>query len=382
MLGLRRASAAAVLASALALLAVACGDGEGGASDEGTGVTGSGATFPKLAYSQWCQESGLCRYTPKGSGAGIEDLISQLVDFAGTDVPLTDEEQTELMDGSGGKATSPTAIGFPTLIGAVTVPNNIEGVDYGSERLRLSGETLASIFDGTITSWNAEEIASENPDLTLPNAPITLCVRADSSGTSDNFSSFLAAESDAFATKVGASKSPSWPNTGQLVRQQGNPAVAQCVQVNSNSIGYADPADAVATFGAGEDLQDITNFAAIRGSNASEFVAPSLEATTKAGDVPDVSASTDLLTIGPEIRDSSVPGAYPISTTTWVVAYSDYTSERTCKGVADMLDYFYSEDAQGQLASLFFAELPDRLLRVAKEQVASRLTAGGTPCAG
>ena len=98
---------------------------------------------------------------------------------------------------------------FPTLLGAVTIPTNIEGV---SKPINLTGPALAGIFDGEITTWDDKDIATSNPGVTLPAKPITVCVRADSSGTSYNFSGYLSPISQGFSDKVGAnpSKTPAW----------------------------------------------------------------------------------------------------------------------------------------------------------------------------
>ena len=72
-------------------------------------ATGSGASFPATAYSAWCQESGLCSYTSKGSTGGINDLINGVVDFAASDAPPTPQQLSDLASKRGGATpcTSP-----------------------------------------------------------------------------------------------------------------------------------------------------------------------------------------------------------------------------------------------------------------------------------
>ena len=129
-------------------------------------ATGSGASFPATAYSKWCQDSGLCSYTSKGSTGGINDLINGVVDFAASDATLTPQQLSDLAAKRGGA----TPLYFPTLIGAITVPTNIDGVSKG---INIDGPTLAGIFQGTITSWNDSRIRKSNPGVSFPSASIT-----------------------------------------------------------------------------------------------------------------------------------------------------------------------------------------------------------------
>ena len=119
-------------------------------------------------------------YSPDGSGAGREAFIAGGADFAGSDRALKLEE----LDGSFGKCAEGTsAIDLPVYISPIAVIFNLEGVD----KLNLDQATLAGIFAGKITTWNAPEIAALNPDATLPSSPITAVHRSDDSGTTENF---------------------------------------------------------------------------------------------------------------------------------------------------------------------------------------------------
>ena len=138
-------------------------------------ATGSGASFPATAYSKWCQDSGLCSYTSKGSTGGINDLINGVVNFAASDAPLTAQQTSDLAAKRGGV----TPLYFPTLIGTITVDTNIDGISKG---INFDGKTLADIFRGAISNWSDARIRKPNPGVTFPNAPITLCVRSDGSG--------------------------------------------------------------------------------------------------------------------------------------------------------------------------------------------------------
>lgn len=353
---LRNSLATAVIGGAtLALPALALG-----------AATGSGATFPATAYTKWCQDSGLCSYTPKGSTGGINDLINGVVDFAASDAPLTAQQTSDLAAKRGGV----TPLYFPTLIGTITVDANIGGISKG---FNFDGKTLADIFRGAITNWSDSRIRKPNPGVTFPNAPITLCVRSDGSGTSFNFTSYLSKVNPSFRASVGASQQPNWPGSGiTVVKGKGNPGVAACVKANKNSVGYVDISDArdagltpfFSRIGKTETVKK-------KGKRVKvvKYILPSIGSGAKAGNLKTVKPD---LTVS--LTASPAAGAYPITTTTWILAYSNYAaagkSTASRDSVKKVLNYVYSSAAQGGLKDLRFAPLSPALLAAGKAQIA------------
>lgn len=341
---------AAAVGATLALPALALG-----------AVTGSGASFPATAYTQWCQESGLCSYTSKGSTGGINDLVNGVVDFAASDAPLTSQQLSDLSSKRGG--VSP--LYFPTLIGAITVDTNIDGVSKG---INIDGKTLADVFRGAITNWGDARLRAANPGVKFPNANITICVRSDGSGTSYNFTNYLSKVNPSFRSSVGASQQPNWQSG--VVKAARNPGVAGCIKSNKNSIGYVDIADA-------RDA-GLTNFFAKIGKTevvkkkgkakrVVRYILPSPGSAAKAGNLKKIKPDLTL-----DLTASPIPGAYPITTTTWILAYSDYAKAGkggAVGGVKAMLNYVYGTKAQGELQGLRFAKLPKPLLKAATAQI-------------
>ena len=328
-------------------------------------ATGSGASFPATAYSKWCQDSGLCSYTSKGSTGGINDLINGVVDFAASDAPLTAQQTADLAAKRGGV----TPLYFPTLIGTITVDTNIDGVSKG---INFDGKTLADIFRGAISNWSDARIRKPNPGVTFPNAPITLCVRSDGSGTSFNFTSYLSKVNTSFRGAVGASQQPNWPTSGiTVVKGARNPGVAACVKSNKNSVGYVDISDArdagltpfFARIGKSETVKK--NGKRVR---TTRYILPSIGSGAKAGNLKKVKPD---LTVS--LTASPAPGAYPITTTTWILAYSNYAaagkSSASRDSVKQVLNFVYSRAAQGSLKDLRFAPLSPALLAAGKAQI-------------
>ncbi len=340
---------------------------------------GSGATFPRLAYQTWCQESGgLCSYTAKGSTGGINDFINGVVDFGASDAPLTDSQRGDLASKRGGAGV----LYFPTLLGAVTIPTNISGQPGA---LQIRSKTLGEIFAGNITNWSDARIKADNATnprtkgYKFPNQPIVLCVRQDGSGTSFAFSSYLSKASANFKAKVGVSQLPAW-SAPQIVRAPGNQGVASCVTQNSGSIGYVDLGDA-RNAGLGRNLAAIGKSEVIhvrkrvRGRIRTVSVRrlvykpPSVPAIIRAGNVPASKIPSNLLV---DLSLSPAVGAYPIVTTTWILAYTDFNQAGkggSLAGVKSVLNYFYSTGAQARLSQLGFAPLPALILTAAKKQM-------------
>ncbi len=337
------------LASVAGLSLVATGSALGA-------TTGSGATFPAIAYQTWCGDSGLCSYTGKGSSSGIKDLAAKTVAFAGSDVIMT---QAQVDSFKGAKVTY-----IPTLYGAISIPVNIPGVV--GNKLKLDGPVLGAIFDGTIAAWNAPAIAKLNKGLKLPASPITVCVRSDGSGTSGNFSNYLSKVSKTFKAKVsagGQNQTPAWtaPN---LVKGNGNAGVASCVSSNSNSIGYVDLGDAMRS-------GLTSNVAAIRANyRNAPFVIPSTKSIQLAG-TPTKGQAAKIAGGDLKIDLTASPnkGAYPITTTTFVLVRAGMPDNAN---VAKTLSYFLSPAAQSKLGSLGFVPLSGAL-RVGANKALSNL---------
>jgi phosphate transport system substrate-binding protein len=363
---------AATAASALALGFAACGSnddngssssasttdgGSGSASLSGT-LNGAGATFPQPVYSEWAnrfrdQFGVTVNYQGIGSGGGIAQFTEGTVDWGATDAAL-DEEELRAAQRKG------EPVHIPTVLGAVTVSYNVDGVDRG---LRLDGATIADIFLGRIRKWDDAAIARLNDGVTLPSTDITVCHRSDESGTTKNFTLFLSDYSEAWRNGPGSDKSVQWP-TGTGAR--GNDGVAGCVKQTQGSIGYVEQAYA---------LQN--NFATASVQNkAGNFVEPSLEATSAAGEGVRPPADLRFATINADGDQT-----YPIAAVTFMLAWQDACraglSRETATNVKAWLNYALGE-GQSVAPELHYAPLPDSIKTQAQARV-DALQCDGSP---
>src|SRR4051794_27012819 len=360
----------AAAAGVLALGVSACGSSSDDSGAEATAASpntaassvnatlnGSGSTFAAPIYQQLGSElkgQGLTiNYQPVGSGQGVSDLTNKSTVFAGSDPPMKDEEEAAAKKNG-------AVVHVPTAFGAITVSYNLDGVKGG---LKLDGPTIANIFLGKIKKWNDPAIAKMNPGVSLPSSNITVVHRSDESGTTKGFTTFLAAESPEWQSKVGSDKTVKWP-TGTGAK--GNDGVAAALKQTPGSIGYVEQAYA---------LQNNFTFADVK-NKAGKYVTPTIAAVTAAGD--GVTVPSDLrFTLG----DSSNPAAYPISSQTFIVTYKDPckagASKDQAKGLVNFLDYVLGP-GQGTIKKLAYAPLPSAVDTKAKAAVKT-LTCNGSP---
>lgn len=197
-------------------------------------ITGAGASFPNPIYQKWAEGARSAvniqlNYQSVGSGAGINQIRNRTVDFGGTDAPLNAQQLTEA-----------NLMQFPTVMGSLVAIVNIPGIE--NDQLRLTGPILADIYLGKITRWNDARITAINPGLTLPNLAIAPAYRADGSGTTFVWVSYLSDVSEEFKTRVGVGTSVRWPaGTGA----RGNEGVAGTVRQVRGAIGYVENAYAI-----------------------------------------------------------------------------------------------------------------------------------------
>jgi phosphate transport system substrate-binding protein len=342
----------------LALGLAACGSSSSSSSSSGTTassggsatVSGAGSTFAAPVYLQWASSlpSLTVNYQAIGSGAGITAIASKTVDFGASDPPLKPADEVSIA-----KNGSPP-VQIPMFLGAITVSYNLPGIPTG---MKLDGTVLGEIFLGKIKTWSASQIKALNPTLTLPSTAITVIHRSDSSGTTAGFTGFLAAVSPEFKSKVGEGKVVPWP-TGTGAK--GNAGVAGSIQQTVGAVGYVEQAYA---------LQHHFTYASVK-NNAGNFVLPTLESTTAAGEGVAVPAN-----LGIKIKNPSSPKAYPITSQTFIVINKDVCKagvpggESAAKGLGKFLAYGLGE-GQSILAQADYAQLPAAILTKSKEAAA------------
>jgi phosphate transport system substrate-binding protein len=285
---------ALIAAALVALAAVAAA----GAKSNDTTLSGAGSTFVAPLVGAWTPAVGSAfgytvQYSAVGSGAGIQAISNNQVDFGASDAPLNPAQVS----------ACPDCLQIPWALSAVAVFYNVPG---GPAHLNLDGNTISKIFLGQITKWNDPAIKALNKGASLPDLKITPAFRSDGSGTSYAFTDYLSSVNGEWKTKIGVSTQPAFP-AGQGAK--GSSAVAGLVSRTQGAIGYADIAYAIANH---------LHFAAVR-NRAGKFLYPSLRRIEAAAlAFKKVPSNNEMHIVDPP---KSAPLAYPISTYTYVMVH-------------------------------------------------------------
>jgi len=313
----------AALASALALVA-----GASLAQD----VTGAGASFPAPVYAAWAAAynkatGARVNYQSIGSSGGIKQIKSKVVDFGASDAPMSDEDLAK--DG---------LVQFPTVIGGVVPVVNIQGIQPG--QIKLTGQVLGDIYLGKVTRWTDPAIASLNPGVPLPDAAIAQVRRADGSGTTFGFTTYLSKVNAEWKEKVGAGAAVNWPvGAGG----KGNEGVSAFVQRLPNSIGYVEYSYA---------KQNKMSFVMLR-NQAGSYVSPDDESFKAAAAGADWAR-----TFAQDLTDKPGKASWPITSTTFILMYKSQDKPAQAASALKFFDWAYT-NGDKMTTDLEYVPLPD-----------------------
>jgi len=340
-MGFRR-SISFVSCVAVALVVIACSS----KTDQSANIVklqGAGASFPAPLYNKWfrafsnAHQNVLVDYQSVGSGTGVKSVIDHTVDFGASDAAMKPEDMAKV---PGGVQL------FPMTAGSIVLAYNLKDVS----NLKLSRKAYSGIFLGTVKRWNDRLIAGTNPGVTLPDLPINVVVRADSSGTSFVFSKHLTAISDDFNKTVGSNTMPNWP-VG--TKSKGNEGVTAGIMTTPGGIGYIE-------YGYAKSQKVPT---AILENKAGKYVEASIasgQAALASAVLPD-----DMIVWA---SDPDGPDAYPIVTYTWLICYKKYPDKNKLQAMQDLVKYGLT-DGQKDAETLGYIPLPSTVVARASAAV-------------
>ena len=358
---IRGGAAAGVALVAVALSLAACSSsGSSGAkssSSPSSGSTaklsgtlnGSGSTFQttyqEAAISAFrsVQPNMTANYGSGGSGKGRSDLAAGVTNFGGSDTAPIPSAEVPNFKGK-------TVLYFPVFLGPITVSYNLSGVTG----LKLDATVLAEIFSGKITSWNNSAIKALNPGVSLPSTPVTIAVRSDSAGTTQNFSLYLE-KAGGSAWTLGSNSTIKWPSTARA--GSGNAGVASIVKSTPGAIGYVDYADAKASG---------LTFASIKNSSGT-YVVPSPSSASEAGNGITIASNLTFHAV-----DSPNAQAYPITYQSWDLVFEVQPNANDAAMLKAYIGYLIG-DGQQLLGNLGYAPLSSGLQHMAQAQL-SKIT--------
>lgn len=317
-------------------------------------IGASGSTFINPLMTSWIDSYQKLHpkiqvnYRPIGSGAGIDEFRKSLVEFAASDAPLSDDQLAQIV---------PT-VQVPVVAGPVCVIYNLPQLKGA---LRLSGNTLAGSYLGKVVTWRDPAIASDNPGVALPQAPVIVVHRLDGSGTTSIFTNYLSKVSPEWSKQAGAGLTVNWP-TG--LSGEGSKRVIDLLRQTPGTVAYAELSYAT---------QNNIPVASIQ-NRSGAFVKPSPESATAA-----VEAFSEALLKDPRtpIVDppASARDAYPISGLTFLLVRKDESDPTQQQAVKDFISYALT-NGQEAAEGLSYARLP---LAIQKEgqDLLTQLTGNG-----
>jgi phosphate transport system substrate-binding protein len=320
-------------------------------------LNGAGSTFVYPVMGRWIQDfqqshaNVRINYGSIGSGGGIQQVKSGTIDFGASDAPLSDADLASM---------PAPVIQIPESAGPICVTYNLDGLD---KPLQLSSDALAGIFLGKITSWQDPLLKKDNPGEKLPNTKITVVHRAESSGTTAAFTTYLSAVSPDWAQQVNKGTAVKWP-TG--LGAKGSEGVTGQVKQVPGAISYVELTYAT---------QNKLPVAGIK-NQAGKYVLPSTAGTTAA-----IEAFKDQL--AQDARSpianppASAPDAYPISTLTFLIIPKDGKDVPKRTALKQFIVYVVT-DGQQAASGLNYAPLPDAVKQLDVKTL-SQLTVNGSP---
>jgi phosphate transport system substrate-binding protein len=320
-------------------------------------ITAGGSSAQANAETAWtaafkAQAAGVTINYDKsqGSGGGVTNWLAGSYDFAGSDAALNPTQVTSAQTTCGADG----GMSMPAYLSGVAIVYNLNGVS----NLKLSSATIAKIFELQITNWNDPAIAADNPGATIPAGPITVVTRADGSGTTANFTTYLHDVQPSIFTQPAGT---AWPVPGTS-GQQGGTGVVNTVMAGAGTIGYADNSSIGSVTAAQVQVGTSKDFVAYSQTGATNAFAASATSTPSgAGDLTQVLDYTKITN----------KNSYPIPLLSYVIACKSFKDPTQAKLTKAYLGYIDSDQGQ-KVASVNAgsAPLPTSVLKDVQKSLA------------
>lgn len=305
-------------------------------------ISGAGATFPYPVYAKWAEAyraktSIGMNYQSIGSGAGIKQIKAKTVDFGASDLPLEPAD----LEAAG-------LIQWPQIIGGIVPVINVKGIKPG--QLKLTGKVIADIYLGNITNWNDKAIAELNAGVALPDEAIAVVHRSDGSGTTYNFSFYLAQVSPEWKEKVGVNAALEWP-TG--LGGKGNEGVSALSSRTEGAIGYVEYAYA---------KQTKLTYTLVQNKDG-QYPEPNAESFAAAAANADWAHAPGFKLL---IANQPGPKTWPISASSFILAYKVQAAPEKGKAVLDFFDWSF-RNGQSMADALDYVPIPENVYKLIED---------------
>ncbi len=281
------------------------------------------------------------------SGVGISSAAAGTVNIGASDAYLSPADMAKYTN----------LVNIPLAVAALMVVYNIPGVS-ASTHLKFNGTVLAKIFSGKIKTWNNSAITALNPGVTLPSSPIVLVHRADSSGSTFLFTSYLNAQdsSDWSSSLVGTTVA--WPSQPGEIGATGSGAIVSSVKSTPDSISYVGLSYLSKVTAAGEGEAEV-------GNSSGNYLLPSASTIDAAlSSFPSTPANEAISLI-----NGSGAQAYPIINYEYAVVSTSQSSTTLAQDIQAFL-YWAVTSGTSELSQVNFQPLPSSVVSLSEAQIA------------
>ncbi len=336
------------------------------AQDSYVPISGSGSTWSFNALDQWRRnivQNGIkVNFSPSGSSQGRNEFRAGTVDFAVSEI------EYGLIDG-GVRDFPPDNRGFaymPIVAGGTAFMYNLKIGNNRVTNLRLAGEVITKIFSKQITNWSDPAIKADNPGLTLPARPIVPVVRSDGSGTTAQFTRWMAAKHggiwDSYCGRPNCGFTSNFPVKAGVEAKSGSQGVAGFVAqaTSEGSITYVEYSYARnAKFPVAKML-----------NGADYYVEP--KAPSVAVALTEAQIRDDLTQELGGVYNNADRRTYPLSSYSYMILPTDERSSFTKEKGETLSDFAYYSlcEGQQQAEALGYSPLPVNLVQAGVKQVA------------
>jgi phosphate transport system substrate-binding protein len=327
-------------------------------SPTGGTVTETGSTLMYPLFNLWAggyntkYSNTTIQTAGTGSGTGISEAENGTIDVGASDAYLAPSVVS----------ANPDLKNIPTAISAQMVAYNVPGV---LSHLKLSGKVVSEIYEGQITNWNASQIASANPGVTLPNLPIVTLHRSDSSGDTFIFTSYLSkADASGWGAKIGFNTTVPWPAAPGALGENGNSGMVSGCKATPGCIAYIGISYLT------QVLQSGLGYSAL-GNGKGQYVVPTQAsiAAEAAGFIKKTPANgTISLIYGP------ISNGYPIVNYEYAIVSTNQSSTSTAKNIRSVLEWAINSkggNSSTYLSQVNFQALPSKVVAQSLKQILS-----------
>jgi phosphate transport system substrate-binding protein len=286
-----------------------------------------------------------------GSGAGIAGASAGTVGIGASDAYLS----------SGDLVKNPSLLNIPLAISAQQVNYNVPGLSPGVH-LNLSGSVLAQMYQGLITRWNDRQIASLNPEVTLPDTRVVPLHRADSSGDTFLFTSYLSTHDPAWNSAIGYGTTVAWPSVGGAPAETGNTGMVTGCQVTAGCVAYIGISYLSSALARGLGEAQLAN-------GSGQYLLPT-PATINAAVASFVSSTPPNETIS--MVNGPAAGGYPIVNYEYAIVSTRQPSAARARDIRAFLHWAITTgNASSYLDQVRFQPLPAPVVSLSDSQIAS-----------